>query len=206
MPEPLQKLKGVRGSGVHLVVDYVPPLIYYGSESLTVICRIENAEDSSRIVEVTAEKLGEDGKRVGEPVVRRYKIDEASHARFEHAFRPGYWKRVRIVLRAGGKIIGEKVIRAVDPDDAFPKGLRAEGRILRDGTGETVVLKIPASTQPGDRLRVRNQGLPRADGYGRGNLIVQVQVEVPKKLTVEQRELLEQFDSLEERKPKSASK
>jgi molecular chaperone DnaJ len=64
-------------------------------------------------------------------------------------------------------------------------------------TGETVAMKIPAGTQPGEKLRVRNHGLPRADGYGRGNLVVQVQVDVPRKLTPEQAELLRRFDELD---------
>lgn len=63
-------------------------------------------------------------------------------------------------------------------------------------TGDTVALKIPPGTQPGERLRVKGHGLPRVDGYGRGNLIVQVTVAVPKKLDDEQRELLERFDAL----------
>ena len=67
---------------------------------------------------------------------------------------------------------------------------------LKSITGETVVLKVPPGTQPGERLRVRNHGLPRADGYGRGNLVVQVQVDVPRKLSGEQEELLKRFDEL----------
>ena len=61
-------------------------------------------------------------------------------------------------------------------------------------TGEHVTMKIPAGTQPGAQLRVRNHGLPRPDGYGRGSLVVQVQVDVPKKVTGEQVELLARFD------------
>lgn len=64
-------------------------------------------------------------------------------------------------------------------------------------TGEQVAMKIPAGTQPGAKLRVRNHGLARADGYGRGNLVVQVQVDVPKKITAEQEELLTRFDELD---------
>ncbi|MCA8974548.1 MAG: molecular chaperone DnaJ, partial [Planctomycetes bacterium] len=64
-------------------------------------------------------------------------------------------------------------------------------------TGETVAMRIPAGTQPGERLRIKNHGIPRADGYGRGSLVVQIQVEVPKKLTTEQEELLLRFDELE---------
>ena len=62
--------------------------------------------------------------------------------------------------------------------------------------GETVKLKIPAGTQPGERLRVRKHGLPRGDGYGRGDMIVEVRVEVPKKLSSEQKQLIERFDEL----------
>jgi molecular chaperone DnaJ len=70
--------------------------------------------------------------------------------------------------------------------------------------GETVALKIPPGTQPGERLRIRGHGLPRADGYGRGHLYVQVQVEVPKKVGDEQRGLLERFDELERKKHKGS--
>ncbi len=67
-------------------------------------------------------------------------------------------------------------------------------------TGETVSMKIPAGTQPGEKLRVRNHGLPRPDGYGRGSLVVQVQVDVPKKITSEQVELLRKFDEIDGKK------
>lgn len=64
-------------------------------------------------------------------------------------------------------------------------------------TGETVAMRIPPGTQPGEKLRIRSQGLPRVDGYGRGNLVVQIQVDVPKKITAEQEELLNRFDELD---------
>lgn len=67
-------------------------------------------------------------------------------------------------------------------------------------TGETVQLKIPPGTQPGEKLRVRNQGLPRIDGYGRGHLYVEVQIDVPKKVSQEQQELLERFDEVESKR------
>ena len=65
---------------------------------------------------------------------------------------------------------------------------------------QTVTMKIPPGTQPGARLRVRNHGLPRGDGYGRGNLVVQIQIDVPSQLTSEQKELLRRFDDLEDKK------
>ena len=73
-------------------------------------------------------------------------------------------------------------------------------------TGETVVLKIPPGTQPSSRLRVRNQGLPRIDGYGKGNMVVQVQVAVPGKITTEQEQHLKQFDAIEQERTKKRKK
>jgi len=59
------------------------------------------------------------------------------------------------------------------------------------------ILRIPAGTQPGKILRLRGKGVPRLRGSGRGDQLVVVNVEVPKRLTVEQRELFEQLaDSL----------
>lgn len=54
-------------------------------------------------------------------------------------------------------------------------------------------LTIPEGTQPGAEFRIRGQGIPRAGGYGRGDQLVRVRVEVPKKLSQEQKEALHEF-------------
>lgn len=77
---------------------------------------------------------------------------------------------------------------------------------IRTISGEEVVLKIPAGTQPGERIRIRNHGLSRGDGHGKGNLVVQVQVDVPKKVSAEQEELLKKFDDLDEGRRKRNGK
>lgn len=51
-------------------------------------------------------------------------------------------------------------------------------------------VKIPAGVQHGDTVRLKGLGMPRFGGSGRGDLIVHVGVEVPKKLTKRQKELL----------------
>jgi curved DNA-binding protein len=56
-------------------------------------------------------------------------------------------------------------------------------------------LKIPAGTQAGQRFRLRDRGLPTANG-GRGNLYVVVQITIPKELSEAQRELWERLASL----------
>jgi molecular chaperone DnaJ len=54
-------------------------------------------------------------------------------------------------------------------------------------------LKIPAGTQPGKVLRLRNKGVPFVRGGGRGDQLVVINVAIPKTLTPEQRALFEQL-------------
>ena len=54
-------------------------------------------------------------------------------------------------------------------------------------------LNIPGGTQPGARFRIRGKGMPNVSGRGHGDLHVIARVDVPKKLSREQKQLLEQF-------------
>jgi molecular chaperone DnaJ len=54
-------------------------------------------------------------------------------------------------------------------------------------------VKVPEGVQTGSRIRLKNLGVPRLQGSGRGDLFVQVDVKVPGKLTREQRKLFEQL-------------
>ncbi|MGC9450598.1 MAG: molecular chaperone DnaJ [Oceanipulchritudo sp.] len=56
-----------------------------------------------------------------------------------------------------------------------------------------VSLKIPQGTQDGTVFKLRDRGIPSLRGGGHGNQFVRVHIEVPKKLTSEQRDLLEKF-------------
>ncbi len=56
-----------------------------------------------------------------------------------------------------------------------------------------VSLKIPPGTQDGTVFKLRDRGMPHLRGGGHGSQFVRVHIEVPKKLTPEQRSLLEQF-------------
>ena len=57
-------------------------------------------------------------------------------------------------------------------------------------------LKLPAGVQSGQQIPIRNKGVPVLRGRGRGDLIVHVEVQIPKKLTTRQRELLEELASI----------
>jgi molecular chaperone DnaJ len=54
-------------------------------------------------------------------------------------------------------------------------------------------IKIPAGTQPGTVFRLKGKGIRNVQGYGWGDLLVQVQVEVPARLNASQRAKLEEF-------------
>ena len=63
------------------------------------------------------------------------------------------------------------------------------------------VIKVPPGTQTGKQFRVRGRGMPslasNGMNHGFGDLVVQVDVETPVKLTRRQRELLEEFQAIE---------
>jgi molecular chaperone DnaJ len=60
----------------------------------------------------------------------------------------------------------------------------------------TYSLKVPAGTQSGTVLRIRGKGVPSLNGYGKGDLMVEVRVHVPTRLTKRQRELLEELGTI----------
>src|ERR687893_1952200 len=59
----------------------------------------------------------------------------------------------------------------------------------------TTEVRIEPGTQPGTTLTLRSEGMPRLRRRGRGDLKVVVDVMVPTRLTVEQRELLRRFEA-----------
>jgi molecular chaperone DnaJ len=57
--------------------------------------------------------------------------------------------------------------------------------------------EIPPGTQSGEVFRLRGRGMPTARGRGRGELLIQVYVEVPKKLNAEHERLLRELAEIE---------
>ena len=57
-----------------------------------------------------------------------------------------------------------------------------------------VKYQIPEGTQTDTEFRIRGQGIQQLGGSQKGDLIFRVRVEIPKRLTDKQRELLRQFD------------
>jgi molecular chaperone DnaJ len=60
----------------------------------------------------------------------------------------------------------------------------------------TAEIKIPPGTQTGAVFRLKGKGVKNVQGYGNGDLMVRVQVEVPARLNAAQRAKLEEFAKL----------
>jgi len=69
-----------------------------------------------------------------------------------------------------------------------------------------VKLKIDPGTQPGKILRLRNKGLPDINGYGRGDLLVKIQVYIPKDISKEDRKLVEKLQGAKSFIPSKSDK
>ena len=65
-----------------------------------------------------------------------------------------------------------------------------------------VKIKIDPGTQPGKILRLRGKGLPEVNGYGRGDLLVNVNVWIPKNITREEMKTIEKLKDSQSFTPK----
>jgi molecular chaperone DnaJ len=75
---------------------------------------------------------------------------------------------------------------------AFPT-LALGGTIEVPTLGEAHSLSLPAGTQADTMFRLRGKGMPNVSGRGHGDLFVMVKPDVPKKLTKEQKRLVEEL-------------
>ena len=64
-----------------------------------------------------------------------------------------------------------------------------------------VKIKVEPGTQPGKILRLRGKGLPEVNSYTKGDLLVSINVWIPKNLSREERKVLEKLDESENFKP-----
>jgi len=60
--------------------------------------------------------------------------------------------------------------------------------------GKPVKYAIPEGTQPGTTFRIKGQGIQHLNSSGKGDLYLKVNVEVPQRMSEEQKQLLRQFD------------
>ena len=73
-------------------------------------------------------------------------------------------------------------------------GAKLEVPALEEDEDAVQTVKVPSGIQNGETVVVRGAGVPRLNGRGRGDLICVVEVEVPKKLSREQKRMLKELD------------
>lgn len=89
--------------------------------------------------------------------------------------------------RMGADLFSQKSISIIDA--ALGKEIEVS---LIDGS--TVKVKIPAGTQPEQKIRLKKKGMPKMNGSGYGDYYIIMNVIVPINLTERQTELLKQFE------------
>ncbi len=96
--------------------------------------------------------------------------------------------------------------------DLFTETLNSKGIIAKEGSmvdatlgteidvktlEKTQKLKIESGTQPNSILKIKSQGLPSQNSNRRGDLFVHVVIEIPKKLSKQQKSMLDEFQNLD---------
>ncbi len=84
---------------------------------------------------------------------------------------------------------------------SFPDAVLGTSKEIETVTGK-VRIKIEAGVQSGKILRLRGKGIPNINGYGKGDLLVHINVWTPTKLSKEQQSFFEKMREDENFKPK----
>jgi len=75
---------------------------------------------------------------------------------------------------------------------SIPEAVLGTDKILETPHGK-IKLKLEPGIQPGKILRLKNKGVPDLEGYGQGDMLINVNVWMPKKLDKEQREFFKKY-------------
>jgi molecular chaperone DnaJ len=155
---------------------------------IDVVC--DNCRGSGRVSEIKSHQL-----RVPEGIESgmRLRVSGAGHAGEPGAPPGDLYVRVKVnedpeLLRDGEDLLHHMRVSFVDAT------LGSEVDVPTLEGPRTV--RLDAGTQPGATLTLRGDGMPRLRRRGRGDLKVVVDVMIPTRLTSEQRDLLERFDTV----------
>ena len=125
--------------------------------------------DTNQVLKVAGK--GEAGRRGGEAGDLYVRIFIKPHSVFK---REGDHLYTAIPISFSSAVLGDEI-----------KVLTLEG--------DKVNLKIPAGTESGKISRLSHRGIPHFSGFSRGDMYIELVIKTPKKLTKEQKELLEKF-------------
>jgi molecular chaperone DnaJ len=145
-------------------------------------CRGRGQKAVKRSEQVTVPAGIDDGQRI--------RISGRGHAGERGASPGDLYVLVRVLPDERFVREGENLVTALDvPAPLAALGATLEVPLLEGSTS----LHVPAGTQPGEVLTVRAQGMPSLRSGRRGDLRVVVNVVIPRRLSAEQRELLDRL-------------
>ena len=86
-------------------------------------------------------------------------------------------------------IAGEEIVYKLEGEPNFREGDKVEVKTI-DGSGK---LTIPSGTTSGSVFKLKNKGVQILHGNGKGDHFVEVEIEVPKHLSREQKKLVKEL-------------
>ena len=95
-------------------------------------------------------------------------------------------------------VISHKTFRRQEDNLIMPLSVKLSEAVLGakkevETLDGEISLKIPEGTQSGDVLKIKGRGVFLSSGYGRGDLLIEVKVEIPRKLSRKAKKILEEF-------------
>lgn len=97
------------------------------------------------------------------------------------------------------KVLNDPVFSSEEYDLYLNRALKLSEAILGTTISVPTIddrqlsLKIPPGTKPGTKMRLSGHGLPNMKGNNRGDLFVRVQVQIPQRLSKEQKKIVEKL-------------
>ncbi|HEY5168677.1 MAG TPA: DnaJ C-terminal domain-containing protein, partial [Thermoleophilia bacterium] len=145
-------------------------------------CRGTGVEHKTRRYNVKVPAGVKDGSRI--------RIKGKGEAGFRGGPAGDLFVRVRVETDELFDRHGDNLLVEV-PVTVSEAALGATVRVPTPGGGR-VSLKVPAGSQDGRKLRLRGKGMPKLKG-GHGDLLVELRVQIPGKLTKDQKQLFEKL-------------
>jgi len=96
-------------------------------------------------------------------------------------------KRHPVFVRKGDDLLATVFI-------PYSTAVQGGEALVKDIEGRTLKVKVPAETPSGKIIKISGKGITRFSGFGRGNLFLKMVIDLPKKLTKRQKEILTEME------------
>lgn len=119
-------------------------------------------------------------------------VDNGTRMRFENVDIVFRLRRHPDFLREGSDIFSDVIL-------SIPQLVLGDIVEVKTVWGN-VKVKIPTGAEPGSLIRIKDKGMPNLRGSGRGDHYIRIKLEIPKKLSNEERDLYEKLMKIKPKK------